>query len=91
MISFDSSSNIIFCTISHLFSLYLGSTLYPKASNTLLVNIAVFKLDATTLGAKNSPCKILLLAPKLGPTSLPSPGREADGPPRHPKLSLKAC
>lgn len=40
----------------------------------MLANTAVFKLLATTLGAKNNPCKIDLFIPKLGPTSFPSPG-----------------
>ena len=40
----------------------------------MLANTAVFKLLATTLGAKKSPCKICLFIPKVGPTSFPSPG-----------------
>ena len=60
--------------MSALSSKYLGSALYPSSSIILLVNIAVFKLLATTLGAKNKPSKNCLFAPKEGPTSFPSPG-----------------
>ena len=60
--------------MSALSSLYIGSVLYPSSSIILLVNTAVFKLLATTLGAKNNPSKNCLLTPNVGPTSFPSPG-----------------
>ena len=68
------SPKLIVWTISALFSLYFGDGLYPSFSKILLANTAVFKLLATTLGAKNSPCNICLFIPKVGPTSFPSPG-----------------
>ena len=49
-----------------------------KGYAILLANTAVFKLLATTLGAKNSPCKMLLFIPSVGPTSFPSPGTKKD-------------
>ena len=76
--------------MSALFSLYFGSTSYPNSSNTLLVKTAVFKLDATTLGAKNNPCKIDLLMPRLGPTSLPSPGSVSLSPAKSTSFFLPA-
>ncbi len=73
-INFSGFPNSIVCTISDLSSLYFGDTLYPNFSNSLLANTAVFRLLATTLGAKYIPCKKLLFAPKVGPTSFPCPG-----------------
>ena len=60
--------------MSVLFSSHFGSTLYPSFSKTFAVKIAVFKLLATTDGAKNNPCNIFLFIPSVGPTSFPSPG-----------------
>ena len=60
--------------MSVLISVDFGLTLYPKFSITFAVNIAVFKLLDTTLGAINKPCSIFLFIPNDGPTSLPSPG-----------------
>ena len=74
LINLSGSLNIIFWTISHLWSLYFGSTSYPKFSNTLLDSTAVLSADATTDGAKNIPWSIDLFIPRVGPTSLPSPG-----------------
>lgn len=71
LMSFLSSPNSIVCTISTLGVLNFGLTLYPNFSIILLANIAVFKLLATTLGAKYKPCKIFLFAPRDGPTSFP--------------------
>ena len=64
----------IVCTISALFSLYFGSTLYPNSSNILLANIAVFKLLDTTCGAKNSPFSKFVFWFSDGPISFPIPG-----------------
>lgn len=73
-ICFSASPNSIVWTMSALGSSVVGSTLYPKVSRILLARMAVFRLLATTLGARYNPCKKLLFAPRDGPTSFPSPG-----------------
>jgi len=73
-INFSLLPKWIVCTISALFSLYFGSTLYPNSSNILLANTAVFKLLATTCGAKNSPFNKLVFWFNDGPISFPIPG-----------------
>lgn len=76
--------------MSDLNSLYLGDTENPSFSNNLLANTAVFRLLATTLGARYIPCKKLLLAPSVGPTSLPCPGEVSLSPARFTYFSFPA-
>ena len=53
----------------------------------MLVKTAVLRELATTLGAKYSPCSICLFMPKVGPTSLPSPGHVS----LSPASSTRSC
>lgn len=57
LINFSLFLKIIVCTISARSSSNLGETSYPKFSKILLAKIAVFRLLATTVGAKNNPFK----------------------------------
>lgn len=55
----------------------VGKTSKPKSSNIWAQKTAPFKLEATTVGAKNKPWIKEDIIPKDGPTSFPSPGAES--------------
>ena len=68
------SLNVSVCTISPLASSAAGLVSIPAISKTLDAKIAPLRHSPTHWGAVKSPLAIMLLNPKVGPTSLPRPG-----------------